>query len=176
MCLPLEPAALRVLLRGCYIRQYVQFSIMKVWVCIIIIHSSASWCAMKQSVSLTPVWQRYNSHSPQYHIVSLLSGCRRVWEQYQQRAMPFLLPVGRRNGKWASDVGRRGRGTTGAAVGAARFLLLYAPIKPFANSRRKALNGDGLVDVEELNWWRTKALVMETSTRNQKMYLYTFRL
>ncbi|CAI7988603.1 hypothetical protein GBAR_LOCUS20 [Geodia barretti] len=90
--------------------------------------------------------------------------------------MPFLLPVGRRNGKWATDVGRRGRGTTGAAVGAARFLLLYAPIKPFANSRRKALNGDGLVDVEVLYLWRMNALAMETSTRNRKMYLYTFRL
>ena len=71
-----------------------------------------------------------------------------------------------RNGKWASDVGRWGRGTTGPAVGAARFLLLYAPIKPFANSRQKALNGDGLVVVEVLYWWRMKVLAMETSTEN----------
>ena len=28
-------------------------------------------------------------------MVSLLSGGLRVWEQYQQRTMPFLLPVGR---------------------------------------------------------------------------------
>jgi hypothetical protein len=70
MCLPLELV-------------YVQFSTMKVHNT----HSSAAWCAMKQSVSLTPVWQRYKSHSPQYHIVSLLSGGRHVWEQYQQRCL-----------------------------------------------------------------------------------------
>ena len=43
----------------------------------------------------------------------------------------LLLPVCRSNGKWATDVGRQRQGTTGAAVGAARFLLLYAPIMPW---------------------------------------------